>query len=153
MIFKKIESLLHHGGISKMSKKCFVLSWVVDSWTQMFLMKIDSFTYSCFHSFIQSPPYSKCFARYYWQIQRCLRNNPCAVVICAQLCPYLCDSMDWLLWLDNLFCGASLVKNPPTKQDMLVPFLDLEETLEKEMATHSSILAWEIPWTKEPGRL
>ena len=34
-----------------------------------------------------------------------------------------------------------------------VQSLDWEDTLEKEMATHSSILAWKIPWTEEPGRL
>ena len=36
---------------------------------------------------------------------------------------------------------------------MLVQSLGLEDPLEKEMATHSSILAWEIPWTEEPGGL
>ena len=36
---------------------------------------------------------------------------------------------------------------------MWVRSLDQEDPLEKEMATHSSILAWEIPWTEEPGRL
>ena len=38
-------------------------------------------------------------------------------------------------------------------QETQVQFLGQEETLEKGMATHSSILAWRIPWTKEPGRL
>ena len=38
-------------------------------------------------------------------------------------------------------------------QETQVWFLDQEDVLEKEMATHSSILAWEIPWTKEPGGL
>ena len=38
-------------------------------------------------------------------------------------------------------------------QEMQVPSLDQEDPLEKEMATHSSILAWRIPWTEEPGRL
>ena len=38
-------------------------------------------------------------------------------------------------------------------QEMWIRFLDQEVPLEKEMATHSSILAWEIPWTEEPGRL
>ena len=36
---------------------------------------------------------------------------------------------------------------------MRVRFLNLEDPLEKEMATHSSIFAWEIPWAEEPGRL
>ena len=38
-------------------------------------------------------------------------------------------------------------------QETLVRSLDQEDPLEKEMATHSSILAWEIPWTEEPGGL
>jgi len=38
-------------------------------------------------------------------------------------------------------------------QEMWVQFLGGEDPLEKEMATHSSILAWEIPWIEEPGRL
>ena len=42
---------------------------------------------------------------------------------------------------------AQLVKNPPTMQETQVRFLGGEDPLEKEMATHSSILAWEIPWT------
>ena len=48
---------------------------------------------------------------------------------------------------------AQLVKNPPAVQETWVLFLGLEETLEKEMATHSSILAWEIPGMEEPGGL
>ena len=38
-------------------------------------------------------------------------------------------------------------------QEVQVPFLGGVDSLEKEMATHSSILAWRIPWTEEPGRL
>ena len=53
--------------------------------------------------------------------------------------------------------GASLVaqtvKNPPTMQETWVQSLGQEDPLEEEMATHSSILAWRIPWTEEPGRL
>ena len=47
-------------------------------------------------------------------------------------------------------------KNPPVmqeQQEMLVQFLGGENPLEGEMATHSNILAWRIPWTKEPGGL
>ena len=46
-----------------------------------------------------------------------------------------------------------MVKNPPAMQEMTVRSLGWEDPLEKEMATHSSILAWEIPWTEEPGGL
>ena len=48
---------------------------------------------------------------------------------------------------------AQTVKNPPAMQVMQVQFLGWEDPLEKEMAPHSSVLAWEIPWTEEPGRL
>ena len=45
------------------------------------------------------------------------------------------------------------VKHLPRMQETLVQSLGQEDPLEKEMATHSSILAWKIPWTEEPGRL
>ena len=48
---------------------------------------------------------------------------------------------------------AQLVKNLPAVQETWVQFLGQEDALEKEMATHSSILAWRIPWREEPGRL
>ena len=46
-----------------------------------------------------------------------------------------------------------MVKNLPAMQETLVQSLDQEDPLEKEMTTHSSILAWEIPWMEEPGEL
>ena len=46
-----------------------------------------------------------------------------------------------------------MVENLPAKQETQVPSLGWEDPLEKGMATHSSILAWRIPWTEEPGRL
>ena len=46
-----------------------------------------------------------------------------------------------------------MVKNVPAMQETQLQFLGQEDPLEKEMATHSSILAWEIPWTEEPGEL
>ena len=48
---------------------------------------------------------------------------------------------------------AQLVKDPPTMQEMEVQSLGWEDLLENEMATHSSIFAWEIPWAEEPGGL
>ena len=48
---------------------------------------------------------------------------------------------------------AQLVKNLPAMQETWVRFLGQDDPLEKEMATHSSILAWRIPWTEEPGGL
>ena len=49
---------------------------------------------------------------------------------------------------DLSFSGGSLVKNLPAMQEMQVWSLGREDPLEKEMATHSSILAWEIPWKR-----
>ena len=46
-----------------------------------------------------------------------------------------------------------MVKNLPAKQETWVRSLDREDPLEEEMATHSSILAWEIPWPEELGEL
>ena len=51
------------------------------------------------------------------------------------------------------FPGGSVVKNPPAVQEMQVRSLDREDLLQKNTATHSSILAWEIPGTEEPGGL
>ena len=46
-----------------------------------------------------------------------------------------------------------MVKNLTAMQETQVQFLGLEDPLQKEMATHSSILAWKTPWTDEPGGL
>ena len=51
------------------------------------------------------------------------------------------------------FPGGSALKNLPVMQETQVRSLGQEDPLEKEMTTHSNILAWEIPWTEELGRL
>ena len=58
-------------------------------------------------------------------------------------------------WVDSLPLShqAQMVKNLPAVWESWVPSLGQEDLLEKEMATHSSILVWKIPWTEEPGRL
>ena len=48
---------------------------------------------------------------------------------------------------------AQLIRNLPAMQETSVQSLGQEDPLEKEMATHSSTLAWKVPWMKEPGRL
>ena len=55
----------------------------------------------------------------------------------------------WKFLLTSLI--AQLVKNLPAMQETRVQFLGWEDPLEKEMAAHSSILAWRIPWTEDPG--
>ena len=52
-----------------------------------------------------------------------------------------------------VFLVAQMGKKLPAIQQTQVPSLGWENPLEKEMATHSSILAWRIPWTKDPGGL
>ena len=69
------------------------------------------------------------------------------------------DTTRYLLWNNNStmavlgFSGDSAVKNPPAMLETQVQSLHQEYPLEKEMATHSSILARKIPRTEEPGRL
>ena len=46
-----------------------------------------------------------------------------------------------------------MVKNPPAMREMQVQSLGRDDPLEKDIATHSSILAWKIPWKEEPGGL
>ena len=57
--------------------------------------------------------------------------------------------------MDSLWTSlvVQTVKRLPTMWKTRVQSLDQEDLLEKEMVTHSSILAWKIPWTEEPGRL
>ena len=53
----------------------------------------------------------------------------------------------------GVFSSGAVVKNPPAMQETRVQSLGQEDPLEKDMATHSSTLAWEIPWTEEPDGL
>ena len=68
------------------------------------------------------------------------------------LCP---EFWAWskIMRLVEAFLVVQLVKNPPAVQKTGVQSLGREDLLEEEMATHSSILAWKIPWAEEPGRL
>ena len=67
------------------------------------------------------------------------------------------DKGKWINWTigteihTRLYPGGLVVKNLPAKLETQVQSLGLEEPLEKGMATHSSILAWRIPWAEEPG--
>ena len=63
------------------------------------------------------------------------------------------SQISYLLTLYHGSSDGSEVKNPLAMQEMRVKTLGQEDPLEEEMATHSSILAWEIPWTEEPGWL
>ena len=69
----------------------------------------------------------------------------------SRTCPQFAFYIGYLVSLG--FPGGWVVKNPPALQKMRVSSLGWEDPLEKEMATHSSILAWKIPRTEEPGGL
>ena len=62
----------------------------------------------------------------------------------------LSESIDLFVWISLV---AQTVKHLPTMQETQVWSLGWEDPLEKETATHSSTLAWKIPWTEDPGRL
>ena len=70
----------------------------------------------------------------------------------GMLCSFLIYRYQLLSYRKH-FQGGSVVKNPPINAGEWVRSLGWEDPLEKETATHSSILAWEIPWTEEPGGL
>ena len=65
------------------------------------------------------------------------------------LCISLCMNIQF--HLSSLV--AQMVKSLPAMRETWVRYLGQEDLLEKEMATHSSVLAWKIPWTEEPCRL
>ena len=76
-------------------------------------------------------------------------SQPLLVVIVAGDCPGQCRAFSSILG----FPDGSTVKNLIAKQETWVQSLGREDPPEEGMATHSSILAWEIPWTEEPGEL
>ena len=69
------------------------------------------------------------------------------------LCQSGCDSVSHDFPLSGASLAAQMVKNLPAVREMQVRSLGWEGPLEKGQATHSSILAWRIPWTEEPGGL
>ena len=74
---------------------------------------------------------------------------------CPIVCPILRSNVTVGFQVLQYFLRATLVvqtvKNLPAMQETQVQSLGREDPLEKEMATHSSILAWKIPWTEKPG--
>ena len=62
-------------------------------------------------------------------------------------------NITFLCCCSSVFAGGLVVKNPPAMQETWVQSLGGEDPLEKEKATHSSVLAWRIPWPEKPGGL
>ena len=77
------------------------------------------------------------------------------IYVCVCVCVCVCIVPDVYIYI--IYIGASLVaqmvKNLSTMWEICVQTRGWEDPLEKEIATHSSILAWEIPWTEKPGWL
>ena len=67
--------------------------------------------------------------------------------------PLIIDELSLFTSINRTSLVVQMVKNIPVMQESWVRSLGWEDPLEKEMATHSSILAWRIPWTEEPGGL
>ena len=67
--------------------------------------------------------------------------------------PTLDSGNNWSIFFSYTFASPQMVKHLPTMRETWVQSLGREDLLEKEMATHSSTLAWKIPWMEEPGRL
>ena len=90
-----------------------------------------------------------------WDIERTLIFRPCLEFplrkSVSTLCPIVSVALPRVS--PRSFLLAQSVKSLPAMWETQVQSLGWEELLEKEMATHSSILAWEIPWTEEPDRL
>ena len=63
------------------------------------------------------------------------------------------ENKNFTVFASSLERYVQTVKRLPVMQETQVQSLGREDPLEKEMATHSSILAWKIPWTEEPGEL
>ena len=68
-------------------------------------------------------------------------------------CEFITQRITHLSKMSQASLVVQMVKNLPEMWEIQVPPLCLEDPLEKALATHSSILAWRIPWIEEPGRL
>ena len=76
-----------------------------------------------------------------------------AQALTYSICLILQTCFDLLLWWLRVSLVAQLVKNLPAMRETWVRSLGQEDPLEKEMTTHSRMLAWEISWTEKPGGL
>ena len=74
-------------------------------------------------------------------------------VLCRILCWIIQCLYSFIFCYWGAFLVSQMVKNLPGMQETLVRSLGQEDPLEKEIAAHSSILTWRIPWTEEPGGL
>ena len=80
-------------------------------------------------------------------------NGHTQILFCILSFVFMCQYLYLRLHVDRFHLVVQTVKNLPEMQETCVQSLGWEDPLEKERTTHSSILAWRIPWTEEPGRL
>ena len=83
-----------------------------------------------------------------WKASRWVSSTHCVVRFSNSPFSFLFFKLKYICFL-----GGSVVKNLPAMQETQIWSLGQNDSLEEEMATHFSILAWRIPWTEEPGRL
>ena len=148
--------LLHHGKFYKLSPSSFLFYSLPHTWHFNILLT-DFFLY-----FISSS-YENIQANLLYSIFLLSKSVFSGLIVpfhSDDLLPWLCTDVPWLCSLictDDLLPWASfiaqIVKNLPATQETWIWVLGQEDALEKEMTTHSSILAWRIPWKEEPGRL
>ena len=110
-----------------------------------FVAKVMSLLFNILSSFLTTfPPRSKCLLIPWLQssFSAILEPKKIKSLTLSIFYPSICHDL-----------VAQMVKHLPTMQETWVQSLGWEDLLEKEMANHSSILAWKIPWMEEPGRL
>ena len=121
--------------------KCVFKEWTFDA-KDTLPISLQSFPESFPVSLFLPPPCMKDFSKF----------HPQSGLLILSTIP-----INPSLWITSWHCWASLVaqrlKRLPAIRERWVRSLGQEDHLEKEMATHSSVLAWRIPWTEEPGRL
>ena len=88
-----------------------------------------------------------------WRIQTFKILMKLLSALCPLTLPSVISIHYFFFFFLLCFPGGSVVKNLPSKQETWVQFLCQQDSLEEEMATHSSIVAWKIPWTEEPSGL
>ena len=92
-------------------------------------------------------PFKKCYYTLYKSLQSDIRSGRRGFPKFTKL---LWNEVWIIIWASLV---AQMLKNLPAMQETQVGSLDWEDPLKKGMATHSSILAWRIPWAEEPGGL
>ena len=140
--------------------KCLLISWLQSVTIHSYFGAQENKVCHYFNNFYSLLLFSNCIRRGILSLSflKCLGFYSCFTFCCDRWIEKLVELFTRLQTIElpnNImgFPGGSVLKNPPAVAEGVGLILDQEDPLEKEMATHSSILAWEIPWTEEPGGL